>query len=111
MPKVTGNSVELLLLLPELFVEFLRIVRLRLESLLSSCLVVETSSVQVAFFDHVTVGAELVVNVATNEMHCWQLKLLAARITVFLVEVFARSLHALNVLSHCFNALRHLLHT
>ena len=42
MPEVTSDSVELLLFLPELFVEFLGVVRLRLKSLLPPRLVVET---------------------------------------------------------------------
>jgi hypothetical protein len=66
---------------------------------------------QVALFDHVTISAELVIHMPTNEVHCGQFKLLAASIAVFLVKVFAGAFHALNIFPHSVNALRHLLYT
>jgi len=111
MSEVAGNRVELLFLLPELLVELLCVMRLRLECLLAACLVIETSRMQVALFNHVTISAELVVHMSTNEVHCGQFKFLVASIAIFLVKVFAGALHTLDVFPHRVDALRHLLYT
>ncbi len=89
-------------------VELVGVVRLQVQLLLPSQLLVKPSGVAVAFTDHVVVRTEFVVGVPAHEVHSRQLELLVALAAVLLVKVLAGALHPLDVFFHGVDPFRHL---